>query len=121
MKTRVHRSPDSLGGGAGASRPVSGLPPEPAPPKIQAFSQGMAGFRKGEETWKRQASLTGTGAVHVKTFHGKLNEESLAFLDQQINEWLEAHPQYEVKFVNCTVGEWQGKVKEPQMIVQLWL
>ncbi|MFZ4576684.1 MAG: hypothetical protein ACOYN0_20065 [Phycisphaerales bacterium] len=119
MKTVLLLAPDSPGGLP--ARPIGGLPPEPAPPKIQSFSQGLAGFRKGEETWKRPANNTGTGAVHVKTFHGKLNEESLAFLDQQINEWLEAHPQYDVKFVNSTVGEWQGKTKEPQLVVQLWL
>lgn len=96
------------------------MPPEPPPPKIQVFEQRLGG-RKHEETWSRSPNVTGTGAIHVKSFHCKLNDDSLAFLDQQINEWLDAHPQYEVKFVTSNVGEWQGKMREPQMIVQLWV
>lgn len=121
MKTVLLRSPDSPAGNGSAPR-SSGLISEPPPPKIQAFSQGLSGAtRKAEDGWKRQATVTGNGAVHVKSFHCKLAEESLAFLDQQVNDWLEAHPQYEVKFVTTAIGEWQGKIKEPQMVVQLWL
>jgi len=119
-------APDAPSAGFGSPAPASprptlgGLPPEPPPPKIQAFAQGL-GSRKHEDNWKRSPNLTGTGAIHVKSFHGKLGDDSLGYLDQQINEWLDAHPQYEVKFVTTSVGEWQGKLKEPQMIVQLWL
>jgi hypothetical protein len=94
-----------------------------APPKIQAFEQrlGSAG-RKHEESWKRSPNVTGSGAIHVKTFHCKLNNESLDFLDQQINEWLDAHPQYEVKLVSSTVGDWTGKTgKEPNLVIQVWV
>jgi len=105
---------------AGGPRRVDGLPPEPPPPKIQAFSQSL-GAKKHEDTWSRTPNATGTGAIHVKSFHCKLGEESLSYLDQQVNEWLDAHPQYEVKFVTTAVGEWQGKIKEPQMIVQVWV
>lgn len=124
MKPVLLRSPDSVAGNGpapAAPRPAAGLPAEPPPPKIQAFSQGLSGHRKGEDNWKRQTTVTGNGATHVKSFHCKLAEESLAFLDQQINDWLEAHPQYEVKFVTTAIGDWQGKIKEPQMVVQLWL
>ncbi|MBS0196342.1 MAG: hypothetical protein JSR77_06250 [Planctomycetes bacterium] len=93
---------------------------EPPPPKIQAFEQKM-GVRKHEDTWKRSPNLTGTGAIHMKSFHCKMSDDSLTYLDQQINEWLDAHPQYEVKFVTTAVGEWTGKIKEPQMVVQVWV
>ena len=96
---------------------------EEAPPKIQAFEQRLGSVgRKHEETWKRSPNVTGQGAIHVKTFHCKLNNESLDFLDQQINEWLDAHPQYEVKLVSNNVGDWTGKTgREPNLIVQLWV
>lgn len=74
-----------------------------------------------ENSWKRTPSASGTGACHVKSFHAKLTGESLEFLDKQINEWLDAHPQYEVKLVTSTVGEWTGKLKEPNLIVQVWV
>ena len=66
-------------------------------------------------------TATGQGAVHCRTFHCKLSEDAVANLDRQINEWLDAHPTYEVKMVTSTVGEWQGKLREPQMIVQVWV
>jgi hypothetical protein len=114
-------SPDAPGVGNG------GVPrqqlAEEAPPKIQAFEQrlGQTGKRH-EESWKRSPNVTGQGAIHVKTFHCKLNNESLDFLDQQVNEWLDAHPQYEVKLVTNAVGDWTGKTgKEPNLIVQVWV
>lgn len=96
------------------------IPPEPPPPKIQAFEQKM-GVRKHEDSWARSPNVTGNGAIHVKSFHCKLGDDSLAYMDQQINEWLDAHPQYEVKFVTTAVGEWTGKMKEPQMVCSVWV
>jgi hypothetical protein len=116
--------------------PISS-PPRPPPPvapdaagesapteatnKIRAFDQKLAGGARHEDNWNRSPNVTGTGAIHVKSFHAKLTGESLEFLDRQINEWLDAHPQYEVKFVSTTVGDWTGKLKEPNLIVQVWV
>jgi len=88
--------------------------------KIRAFEQALDGSRH-EDTWKRSPNVTGTGAIHVKSFHCKLTSESLVYMDQQINEWLDAHPQYEVKFVTTGIGEWTGKTKEPNLVVQVWV
>lgn len=89
--------------------------------KIRAFGQALGGDSRHEDSWKRSPNVTGVGAIHVKSFHCKLTGESLEFLDKQINEWLDAHPQYEVKLVTSTVGEWMGKIKEPNLIVQVWV
>lgn len=94
--------------------------PAEVPPKIRAFEQRIAGKHE-DKGWARTPNVSGNGAIHVRSFHCKLNGESLEFLDQQINEWLDAHPQYEVKFVTTGVGEWVGKVKEPNLIVQVWV
>jgi hypothetical protein len=115
----ILRSPDTPGGGGVPPRPA--VAEEPAP-KIQAFEQRLGSVKRHEETWKRSPNVTGQGAIHVKTFHCKLNNESLDFLDQQVNEWLDAHPQYEVKLVTNTVGDWTGKTgREPNLIVQVWV
>ena len=92
---------------------------EPAP-KIKAFEQRLSGKHE-DKGWSRTPNSPGTGAIHVRSFHCKLNSESLEFLDQQINEWLDAHPQYEVKFVTTCIGEWTGKIREPNLIVQIWV
>lgn len=97
------------------------VPPPPPPPKIQAFEQRMSPKRH-EDSWQRSPNATGTGAVHVRTFHCRLSDDALGFLDQQINEWLDAHPQYEVKLVTTSVGEFQGKMgKENHLIMQVWV
>src|SRR3954462_10705922 len=115
-------SPDSAPGGGVAPRQQ--VLAEPPPPKIQAFEQRMGAVagKRHEESWKRSPNVTGNGAIHVNTFHCKLNNESLDFIDQQINEWLDAHPQYEVKLVTNAVGDWTGKTgREPNLIVQVWV
>lgn len=100
---------------------AAGIPAEPPPPKIQAFESKL-GAKKHEDQWKRSPNVTGTGAIHVKTFHCKLSDDAIGYLDQQINEWLDAHPQYEVKFTTSKTGEWTGKLgKEPHLIVQVWV
>lgn len=88
--------------------------------KIRAFEQKLGGAAH-EDTWNRTPNITGTGAIHVKSFHCKLTGDSLEFLDMQVNEWLDAHPQYEVKQVTTSVGEWSGKTREPALIVNVWV
>jgi len=91
-----------------------------APSKIRTFEQKLRSIRH-EDNWNRTPNSNGTGAIHCKSFHCKLTGDSLEFLDQQINEWLDAHPQYEVKFVTSSIGTWSGKVKEPSLIMNVWV
>lgn len=102
--------------------PAEALTPAAAPSgrKIRAFDQKLGGANH-EDNWQRTPNITGTGAIHVKSFHCKLTGDSLEFLDRQVNEWLDAHPQYEVKQVTTSVGEWSGKMKEPALIVNVWV
>ena len=88
-----------------------------APPKNTAFGKD----RRHEDAWARTPNTTGAGAIHVKSFHCKLTEDALTYMDQTINEWLDAHPQYEVKFVNSAIGTLTGKLKEPALICQVWV
>ncbi|MBX3375530.1 MAG: hypothetical protein KF678_00830 [Phycisphaeraceae bacterium] len=119
-------SSGGAGGDGGAPPTAPGSSGNPAvsaegASKIRAFDQKLTGSARHEGNWNRTPNVTGMGAIHVKSFHAKLTGESLEFLDRQINEWLDAHPQYEVKFVTSTVGDWTGKLKEPNLIVQVWV
>ncbi|MFG0328049.1 MAG: hypothetical protein ACF8SC_12375 [Phycisphaerales bacterium JB037] len=120
--------PPSFGPDSESSIPVGGKPEpviQPGPrldagsPKIRAFGQALG--QKHEDTWNRTPNATGTGAIHVKSFHCKMTDEGLHHLDSQINEWLDAHPQYEVKLVTSSIGDWKGKITEPNLIVQVWV
>ncbi len=122
--SRVIQHPTTLR--PSAPKPVS-LEPEPVPvveatgpssaAKITAFGQ----VKKHEEEWNRTPNTTGTGAIHVRTFHCKLTDDALRYMDQVINEWLDAHPQYEVKFVTSSIGTLTGKLKEPNLVCQIWV
>ena len=73
-----------------------------------------------EMDFKRPLNTTGTGATRVRTFHAKLNDGAFHFLDNQINEWLDEHPDIEVKSSNTTIGVVEGKRQEPHVIIQVW-
>lgn len=104
-------APAGQDGGSGESEVSEGKP------KIRAF-----GVRKRhEDEWARTPNATGTGAIHVRSFHCKLTDDALFAMDRRINEWLDAHPQYEVKFVNSSIGTMTGKIKEPHLICQIWV
>jgi hypothetical protein len=72
--------------------------------------------------FKRPVStFTGNGATRVRSFHGRLSDDGLAYTDDKINEWLDSHPEIEVKHVNCFVGPLEGKVTGEQgLIVVIW-
>jgi hypothetical protein len=56
----------------------------------------------------------------VKTFHGKYSDQGMEHLDDVINEWLDNHPEVEVKFVTSTVNVFEGKIREPALVLNLW-
>ncbi len=108
---RIHFSPDG---------------PIPLPgsdkPKIRAFSGPAEAAQPIEASWKRPLIKTGAGATHVRTFTAKMTPASLEYLDKHINEWLDAHPDAEVKFSTMQVGDMAGSMgKETAVIVQVWI
>ncbi|MHC4589432.1 MAG: hypothetical protein ACYTAQ_08840, partial [Planctomycetota bacterium] len=117
---------------AGAPEPPPAAPPGTEPGALPvakgvgqvAATRKITAFGKEKrhgEKWVRTPNITGQGAIHVRTFHAKITEDALAYLDQTINEWLDENPQYEVKFVSSTVGILSGKLKEPALLCQIWV
>jgi hypothetical protein len=86
--------------------------------KIHAFSVG-AGAQLAND-FKRPTVNTQKGPARVRSFHGRLSEQGLDYLDHAINEWLDRHPDVDVKFVTSTVGQFDGKIKEPALILNVW-
>ena len=133
----THKTP--LGAAPAAAPPIAPAKAAATPPKAlrvepepvpMAEAEGPTGAAKitafgkeerHEEVWSRTPNVTGKGAIHVKTFHSKITSDALIYMDQSINEWLDSHPEYEVKFVNSTVGILSGKLKEPAVICQIWV
>jgi hypothetical protein len=44
----------------------------------------------------------------------------MIFLDDKINEWLDSHPEVEIKFVTTNIGQFEGKVRELAMVINVW-
>lgn len=97
--------------------PTTGHGAPPPSKKILAF--GAEPTHKKFD-WKRVPIKTGTGAIRVKSFHGKYSEQGLEYLDNAINQWLDSHPEVEVKFVTPTVMTFEGKIKEPALVLNVW-
>ena len=74
-----------------------------------------------DEQWKRTPNVTGQGAIHVKTFVTKLRLDAIEHMDDQINSWLDNHPEYEVKFVSTSIGELVSKRTEAALFVSVWV
>lgn len=90
---------------------------EAAAKKIKTY--GAESVRH-DHTWKRTPNANGTGATRVRSFHGKYSDQGLEYLDNAINDWLDAHGDVEVKFVTSTVGVFEGKIREPALVLNLW-
>jgi len=87
-------------------------------PKIRSIGvRAMAGHR---ENFTRQTTSTGHGACRVRSFHGRLSDEGISYMDDKINDWLDHHPEIEVKFVTSTVGVFEGKIREPALVLNVW-
>lgn len=87
--------------------------------KITAFGVAMGGGMAAQK-WKRTPHVSGTGICRVKTFHGRLSDQGMDYLDATINEWLDAHPEVEVKMVTTNTNLFDGKMKELALIVNVW-
>lgn len=73
------------------------------------------------DRWKRTPNVTNTGAIHVKTFVTKLRLDAIEHMDEQINAWLDNHPEYEVKFVSTSIGKLVGKNTEDAIFMSVWV
>lgn len=73
-----------------------------------------------QQDFKRPLHTNNTGANRMRTFHCRLSEQGVEYLDQSINSWLDQHPEVEIKFSSSVVGMWDGKLKEPALIITVW-
>lgn len=76
---------------------------------------------KVEHKYKRQPVATGRGACRTKVFYARMRSEALEMLDEQMNAWLDAHPEVEVKLVTSSNGDMVfHKTTEPAVVITVW-
>lgn len=123
VPTPVSPQPAPVAMGAPAHAPAHATATAPSvlgpnASKIKSFS--VAQEKSHLTKFNRQPTVTGRGAIRVRTFHSRLSDESLAYMDDKINEWLDGHPDIEIKFTTCAIGQYDGKIKEPALVLNVW-
>ena len=73
-----------------------------------------------EAHFKRPLDARGAGATRCRTFHAKLNDGAVAFMNNQINDWADAHPDVTIKYAASTIGVWEGKKADSHLIVTVF-
>jgi hypothetical protein len=101
---------------AAAATAIPGGAAVPAKSKIKLGPQ----ITSKHHDWKRQPFANGEGICRVKSFHGKYSDQGLEHMDDVINEWLDGHPGIEIKFITSTVGVFEGKIREPALVLNVW-
>jgi hypothetical protein len=74
----------------------------------------------GEEMYRKPGHHAAGAATRMRTFHAKLSEGAILHLDQQVNSWLDTHPDIQIRFATTTVGTWEGKHPEPNLILTIF-
>lgn len=87
---------------------------------VKAFGSAAAGGVAKKDRFNRALNATGKGATRCRVFHSKIQESSLEYMENQINEWLDADETIEVKHVGHVIGTMEGKRPEPNVIVMVW-
>ena len=80
----------------------------------------LYGHSASEAMYKKPMYKSATAATRVRNFHAKLSEGAMLHLDQQVNSWLDTHPDVEIKFASTAVGTWEGKHPEPNLILTIF-
>jgi hypothetical protein len=114
---------------SGAARPAAPVAEEPltlmgsddgaAQPSSVVRAVGGVGT-KDERQYKRPLAGKNEGATRCRTFHAKLAAGAIVYLDDQINEWIDGHPEVFIKTVSTTVGLFEGKHQEPHLMVTIF-
>jgi DNA-directed RNA polymerase subunit M/transcription elongation factor TFIIS len=94
-----------------------------AKPKIKAFGDDSVFGQlvdHNEAKYQRPLTNTGRSAIRCRTFHTKLTDAALSYMDSVINEWIDKNPQIEVKFATSSIGMFEAKRLEPHLIITVF-
>jgi len=84
-----------------------------------ATTLGIAGAWD-DTKFKRPLVPDSPGATRCRTFHCKLTEAAVDYMNGQINDWLDHNQKIVVKFATSTIGNFEGKHSEPNLIVTVF-
>jgi len=89
--------------------------------QIRSFgSESQVGGTFDEAGLERRADAKAVTATRCRTFHTKLNEGAVMFMNRQVNEWTDANPDVTIKFATSTIGVFEGKKADPHLILTVF-
>jgi hypothetical protein len=95
-----------------------------AKPRITAFGEDSVFGQMimyDESKFARPLNTSGRGAVRCRTFHTKLTDAAISYMDSMINQWTDKNPQIEIKYASSTIGMFEGKQRqEPHLILTIF-
>lgn len=80
---------------------------------------GQGGHRD-DSSFKRSLQPKAVGATRCRTFHCRISDGAVDFLNNQVNEWIDGHDDIVIKFATSTIGMFEGKHTEPNMILTVF-
>ncbi|MCP4593115.1 MAG: hypothetical protein GY842_20460 [bacterium] len=122
-------------GGQGGAKPsedletISLVDEEPAKPAAQSSSatqvRGLSETQLGMGTYddsalENPADPASPMATRCRTFHTKLNDGAVAYLNREINEWIDRSASIRLKFATSTIGVFEGKRADPHLIITVF-
>jgi len=99
------------------------VPAERAAPAIKQFGGGGSTFARtggAARDYRRPLLADPALATRCRTFHAKLNDASLAHLNDQINDWIDGRDDVVIKFATSVIGVMEGKHADPHLIVTIF-
>ncbi len=70
--------------------------------------------------FNRPLDPNAAGATRCRTFHAKLNEGAVAYMNEQLNSWADSDPEVTIKFATSTIGLFESKHPDPHVIITVF-
>ncbi len=83
-------------------------------------SSAPGGAAAERSNLKRKLEPGAPVATRCRTFHAKLTDAAFGHMNEQINEWVDAHADISIKFATSAVGVVEGKHPDPHLIVTVF-
>ena len=100
-------------------------PSSPSATAIHGFSgaDSLAGggvVIDDESKYKRRLDPRSPFGTRCRTFHAKLSEGAVGYLNEQLNTWTDVNPDVNIKFATSTIGIFEGKHSDPHLIITVF-
>lgn len=88
--------------------------------RISVATKTLLSGSNRQQQYTRALDASATAATRCRTFHAKLNEAALEFMNNQVNAWVDGDESIRIKFATSTIGVFEGKHAEPHLILTVF-